>query len=120
MPLTKEDIEKIEEEERVRAQARLKYGKKQEKEINANKKTSPITWFLTIIIVTTIFICVSNESAGMVTFWIVGGMIVYFLPSIISYEKKKKNSQAILTLNLLLGWTLIGWVVAIVWANTKD
>jgi hypothetical protein len=39
---------------------------------------------------------------------------LYFLPSIIGY--KKKNFMAIFLLNLLLGWTFIGWVAALVWA----
>ncbi len=42
----------------------------------------------------------------------------YFLPFIIGYNKK--NAIAIFTLNLLLGWTLIGWVVALVWALSND
>lgn len=44
--------------------------------------------------------------------------LVYFLPSVVG--KDKKNSQAILVLNAFLGWTLIGWVVSLVWATTKD
>ena len=55
----------------------------------------------------------------------IGGILVlliavgiYFLPSIIGYNKK--NANAICMLNLLLGWTLIGWVVALIWAMTKD
>lgn len=43
---------------------------------------------------------------------------VYFLPSIVGYSKR--NASAIVVLNLLLGWTLIGWVVALVWACTSD
>lgn len=46
------------------------------------------------------------------------GVILYFLPTIIG--RQKKNSNAIFALNLLLGWTLIGWVVSLVWALTKD
>ena len=45
---------------------------------------------------------------------------LYFLPAIIGYAGSKRNATAILTLNLLLGWTLIGWVVAMVWAVTVD
>jgi hypothetical protein len=42
---------------------------------------------------------------------------LYFLPAIISASRgKHSNRSAILALNLLLGWTLIGWVVALVWA----
>lgn len=43
---------------------------------------------------------------------------LYFLPTIVGWNKR--NSGAILTLNLLLGWTFIGWVVALVWAMTHD
>ena len=44
----------------------------------------------------------------------------YFLPTIIACCRGKKNSAAIFLLNLLLGWTFIGWVVALVWAACKD
>lgn len=43
---------------------------------------------------------------------------IYFLPTIIG--KDKENSTPIFILNLFLGWTFIGWVVALVWATTKD
>ncbi|MBK8546934.1 MAG: superinfection immunity protein [Saprospiraceae bacterium] len=45
-------------------------------------------------------------------------LTIYFLPSIVG--KDKENSTSIFLLNLLLGWTLVGWVVALVWATTKD
>ena len=44
----------------------------------------------------------------------------YFLPAIIAYARKKKNKGAILTTNLLLGWTLIGWIIPLIWATTND
>lgn len=40
----------------------------------------------------------------------------YFLPFCIAYFRLKKDVFAIFTLNLLLGWTFIGWVIALVWA----
>ena len=43
---------------------------------------------------------------------------LYFLPSIIG--RNKRNIGAIVILNLLLGWTVIGWLVALVWAVTVD
>ncbi|HEX8038027.1 MAG TPA: superinfection immunity protein [Chryseosolibacter sp.] len=49
---------------------------------------------------------------------ILGAFVLYFLPSIIGYSKA--NAGAIFVLNFFLGWTLIGWVVAIVWAMTVD
>lgn len=45
---------------------------------------------------------------------------IYFLPTIVATIKEKKNSTAIFILNLLVGWTLIGWVVALVWSFTED
>ena len=51
---------------------------------------------------------------------IVGSAIVYFIPTMIGYDKHKRNAGAIFALNILLGWTFIGWVVALVWALTKD
>jgi hypothetical protein len=44
--------------------------------------------------------------------------LVYFSPAIIG--RHKRNSSAILVLNLFLGWTFIGWVLALVWAYTVD
>ena len=45
-------------------------------------------------------------------------MLLYFLPSIVGYNKKNANS--ICVLNFFLGWTLVGWVVALIWAMAKD
>jgi len=49
---------------------------------------------------------------------IVFGGVIYFAPTIMAHGKR--NSTAIFLLNLLLGWTFIGWVIALVWAATKD
>ena len=46
--------------------------------------------------------------------------IPYFLPSIIATLRGKANAGAIFALNLFLGWTLLGWVVAFVWSLTSD
>ena len=55
-----------------------------------------------------------------------GGVIVlllllvgYFLPFIIALARKHVDSTAIFVLNLFLGWTFFGWVVALVWAVKK-
>jgi hypothetical protein len=49
---------------------------------------------------------------------IAGGTFFYFLPSYIG--RHKRNARAIFTLNLLAGWTLVGWIVAMVWATTVE
>ena len=48
------------------------------------------------------------------------GIGVYFLPSFVARGRNKKNAGAILVLNLFLGWTLIGWVISLVWACMED
>jgi hypothetical protein len=58
--------------------------------------------------------------AGFVVLLVVFGLGVYFLPTIKAYQDKKRNKEAILAVNLFLGWTLVGWVVALAWAFAKD
>ena len=51
---------------------------------------------------------------------IVMGLCIYFLPSIWAEKHHHKNAEAIVILNLFLGWTFIGWVIALVWAAMSD
>lgn len=46
--------------------------------------------------------------------------IFYFLPFAIAFNRKRANTGAIFALNLFLGWSLIGWVVALVWALKEE
>ena len=48
------------------------------------------------------------------------GFLMYFLPSVIGLARSKRDLLAIFLLNLFLGWTLIGWIVALVWAAKAD
>ena len=45
---------------------------------------------------------------------------VYVFPSFVADKRYHRQRWAILALNLLLGWTFIGWVAALVWALTSD
>lgn len=51
---------------------------------------------------------------------IFGGVAFYFLPTIIAAVSKHRQLAAISILNLLAGWTFIGWIVAIVWAFVES
>jgi uncharacterized membrane protein YqaE (UPF0057 family) len=46
-------------------------------------------------------------------------LIVYCAPSIVATQRGYHNRQAILVLNLLLGWTVLGWIAALIWALTR-
>jgi hypothetical protein len=52
----------------------------------------------------------------MVSFLILTAL--YFLPSIIGRDKR--DAMGVFLVNLFLGWTLIGWVVAFLWACAPD
>jgi len=41
---------------------------------------------------------------------------LYFLPTIVGQSRKVANVGSILVINLFLGWTVIGWVVALAMA----
>ena len=44
----------------------------------------------------------------------------YFAPSLVAFARIHSKRQAILALNILLGWTAIFWVAALVWALTEN
>ena len=46
--------------------------------------------------------------------------LMYFLPSIIALARSKRDLLSIFLLNLFLGWSVIGWIVALVWAAKND
>jgi hypothetical protein len=48
------------------------------------------------------------------------GFVMYFLPSIIALARSKRDLLAIFLLNFFLGWSVIGWIVALVWAAKSD
>jgi hypothetical protein len=45
-------------------------------------------------------------------------LFLYFLPAYLA--RNKSNFTAIFVLNLLTGWTFIGWIVALVWALSSE
>lgn len=45
---------------------------------------------------------------------------LYFLPTLIAATKHSARAGAIFAVNFLLGWSVIGWIVALVWALAAD
>lgn len=56
----------------------------------------------------------------LIIFGLVVGIFVNFIPTMIAVLRGHQNIAAIFVLNLLLGWTFIGWAVALVWAFTAN
>ena len=45
--------------------------------------------------------------------------IIYLIPYLIAASRKHHQNAAIFALNLLLGWTGLGWIAALVWSLTS-
>ena len=59
---------------------------------------------------------VASFGFAMICLIIILGIVFYFLPSILAGARKHKNTLLIFILNLLFGWTAIGWLVCLIWA----
>ncbi len=53
--------------------------------------------------------------AGQILFALVLAAL-FFLPTIIAAKKRHPNRIGIFVVNLLMGWTGLGWIVALIWA----
>ena len=100
--------------------------------INAKKCTSCGEWvenrpqfgcysILSIIVfLITLFISYNFNNDWVASFFIAIfgaiGLWIYFLPSWIAEIKQNPYSTAIFLINLLFGWSIIGWFIALVWA----
>jgi hypothetical protein len=56
----------------------------------------------------------SNAAVGLLCLILLIGL--YFLPLIIAATRHHHQTAAIAVLDLFLGWTFIGWVLALIWA----
>ena len=52
--------------------------------------------------------------------YFVWGAMLYFIPTFAAMNRRHRNRSAIIALNVVGGWTLIGWLVALVWAFTSN
>lgn len=48
------------------------------------------------------------------------GAAIYFLPSMLGTARKHRNLHALVALNTFAGWTVVGWLVALVWSVYRD
>jgi hypothetical protein len=43
-------------------------------------------------------------------------LCLYFLPALVAVTRKVRHQASVVVINLFLGWTFIGWVVALAMA----
>lgn len=45
-----------------------------------------------------------------------GALIIYFLPTLFAFLRRHKSLGGVLAINVLLGLTIIGWIIALAWS----
>jgi len=50
----------------------------------------------------------------------IGALLFYFIPTIIAVFRSHNSTFSIFLLDLLLGWTMIGWIIALVWSFSSN
>jgi Superinfection immunity protein len=58
-----------------------------------------------------------TETVGGVILLLLAGL--YILPTLVAWDRGHRQAPAITVLNLLAGWTLVGWLIAMVWSCTR-
>jgi type II secretory pathway pseudopilin PulG len=51
---------------------------------------------------------------------IIAPIFLYIVPMVVADRRNHRNTLAISMLNLFLGWTVLGWILALVWACTDN
>lgn len=55
----------------------------------------------------------SDGSAGIGVFLILVVIVLYFLPTVVAVKRDIPNKGTVIVLNIFLGWTFFGWIVAL-------
>ena len=92
-------------------------GEEKVERVEQQKKPPEPTLFIKAIALITGVIAPLTHGVWIVLV-IVVGLFLYFVPSIVGI--RKTDAVAIFVFNFFLGWTFLGWVLALVWACTKD
>lgn len=73
---------------------------------------------LAVVLLVTYAIGSGNNAIAAVcaVLFMIGSVIMYFVPAIVAGAFKHPSATGIGVLNFFLGWTLLGWVIALVWA----
>ncbi len=57
-----------------------------------------------------------DANSGGLNVAIIVLVIGYFIPTVIAFLRKHKDAPAIAAVNIFLGWSVVGWFVAFIWA----
>jgi hypothetical protein len=65
---------------------------------------------------------IGDLAIPIVGIFIIGviALAIYFIPTFIAFVRRKKQIVAILLINLFLGFTIFGWIGALIWAVIRE
>ncbi len=65
---------------------------------------------------------IGNIAIPIAFLFIIGiiALCLYLLPSFIAWARRKKQLAVIIVINIFLGATGIGWIVALIWAVMRE
>ena len=76
-----------------------------------------ISYFFAGILITSIIGAIAGgESVAAAAATIFFVAFIYLIPAFLAFSRKSPDKLAITALNVLLGWTVIGWVGSLIWA----
>ena len=52
----------------------------------------------------------------MFVLYVLGGILLYLTPTILAANRHHPSTGVIAAINILAGWTFLGWVVAFIWS----
>jgi type VI protein secretion system component VasK len=61
-----------------------------------------------------------DGSVFVVLFLCAAALFIYLFPSLMAIKRDAAGRAGVIVVNLFLGWTLIGWVVALAWAASGE
>lgn len=85
----------------------------------ATKQKRPGTFLAVSVIAVSLLVGAAYGGNGVVIIGTMFGLFLYLLPAFIAYQRWHANRHAILVINIFLGWSVIGWLGALIWSATS-
>ena len=80
-------------------------------------------WIVALIVIVVVTAAVGQGTNGLALISTViffpSALALYFSPGIVAATRSHPNRMPIFLVNLFLGWTIVGWVGALVWAYSS-
>lgn len=48
------------------------------------------------------------------------GFMIYFLPTLVAWDRRHRERTPIFLVNLFFGWSVLGWIIAFIWSFTSQ